>query len=348
MPSQDDVFEDLLRVHWPPERWADVPVLVAVSGGADSVALLRAIDALAKRMSESVDLQVAHVNHCLRGEESDADEAFVRALAEDLGRPCHVERWELDEASSSASESLEARARELRYRFFRRLAGERGFRYVVTAHTAEDQAETVLHHLLRGTGIAGLAGISRARPLIPGVSLIRPMLGLRKHQIHAYLRRLGQSWREDRSNRDPKFTRNRIRHRLLPLLEEEYHAGATESILRLSDQVREIHDALEAEAATLLEACVSEATRERVVLRCEWLGKAPRHLVREMMVLLWKRQEWPLQEMGFAEWDLLEKMTRTDRREPEQGRAVPAKRMFPGAVLAERAGDRLVLAVHRP
>src|SRR5262245_53440501 len=148
---------DKLTPAWPPERWRDVTALVAVSGGADSVALLRAL--LEIRTSGDGRLIVAHYNHRLRGAESDADQAFVESLASQLG---------LEMITGSAptllqADTAEATLRELRYSFLAQAANRAGARYIVTAHTADDQVETVLHNVLRGTGLAGLAGIPRVR-----------------------------------------------------------------------------------------------------------------------------------------------------------------------------------------
>ena len=152
-----------------------MPVLVAVSGGADSVALLTALVRLQKPV-ESV-LIVGHYNHRWRGEESDEDARFVRELAKQYGIG-----FELDCAPQTREKSTanEASAREARYRFLQQTAERRGARYLATAHTADDQAETVLHRVLRGTGIAGLAGIPRTRVLSPAVTLIRPLLAYRR------------------------------------------------------------------------------------------------------------------------------------------------------------------------
>ena len=133
------------------------PGVVAVSGGADSVALLRALHAC------GVSLTVAHVNHCLRGSDSDADEAFVRALCESLGVPCRVKS--VDVAALAAGDNLESTARGVRYAFFAEVAAEVSAAWVATAHTADDQAETVLHRLIRGTGLQGLRGIAASMVL---------------------------------------------------------------------------------------------------------------------------------------------------------------------------------------
>ncbi len=196
-------------------------VAVGVSGGADSVALLRALVEESRELGLVV--HAAHLHHGLRGEEADADLAFVRDLCAQLGVPCYLNRVDTaTEAQSSAGkqgETLEEAARRLRYAWFRALMAEGKVDAIATAHTLDDQAETVLAKFLRGAWTEGLSGI---HPLIEFEEgpVVRPMLGTTRGEVEAYLRAIGQSWREDSTNRHLTFTRNRIRHELLPMLEE--------------------------------------------------------------------------------------------------------------------------------
>ena len=173
--------EQRFATAWPPIGWHDMRVLLAVSGGADSVAMLHAMARL--KTTGNGRLEVAHFNHHLRGQESDADEAFVAGLAAQLGLACHVGHATEHLGAGDRRGSLEAAARTARYDFFRRLAEQQGARYLVTAHTADDQAETILHRIIRGTGINGLAGIHRVRVLSPAVTVMRPMLGVRHSEL---------------------------------------------------------------------------------------------------------------------------------------------------------------------
>ncbi|MGB6746348.1 MAG: tRNA lysidine(34) synthetase TilS [Terracidiphilus sp.] len=200
---------------------------VAVSGGADSVALLRA---LAERSVElGLVLHVAHLHHGLRGAEADGDLEFCRALALSLGLPFHEAKVDTEaEArahpeSGKAGESLEEAARRLRYSWFRTLLSKTPPHAVVldavaTAHTLDDQAETVLAKFLRGAWTEGLSGIHPKLEYAEGC-VLRPLLAATRAEVEAYLGAIGQAWREDSSNRHLTFTRNRIRHELLPLLE---------------------------------------------------------------------------------------------------------------------------------
>jgi tRNA(Ile)-lysidine synthase len=197
---------------------------VALSGGADSVALLRAL--AARREELGLVLHAAHLHHGLRSEEADGDLEFCRALAAKLGIPFHESRVDTaqearaDAKSGKAAETIEEAARRLRYSWFRTLMSEGLLHAVATAHTLDDQAETVLAKFLRGAWTEGLAGISPKLESPEGVGcILRPLLDTKRSEIEAHLRELGQDWREDSSNRHLTFTRNRIRHELLPLLE---------------------------------------------------------------------------------------------------------------------------------
>jgi tRNA(Ile)-lysidine synthase len=210
---------------------------VAVSGGADSVALLCLL--LELRDELGIVLSVAHVNHKLRGEEADEDERFVAKLAGHHGLELHACEARVDGGTTSG---IEAAARELRYVFFRQLAREGRVTKIATAHTLDDQAETVLLRIFRGTGIRGLSGI---HPRIVFEEqghafgeLVRPLLGFRRAALQEFLRERGQGWREDSSNRDIAFLRNRVRHRLLPIIGEEYGDAAIEHMGELAEIAR--------------------------------------------------------------------------------------------------------------
>jgi tRNA(Ile)-lysidine synthase len=214
-------------------------VLVAVSGGADSVALLDVFRALAPELR--VTLQAVHVHHGLR-EQADAEAAFTRALCAELGIPLHLERVAV--RGTPPWDGLEAEARRARYAAFREVARRVGAERVATAHTADDQAETVLMRLLEGAGPRGLAGIAPVRGVY-----IRPFLGARRADIEAHLRARGLAWVEDASNRDHRFLRNRIRHDVLPFLAETVEPGIVRHLARSAALVRTLVDDFERAAA---------------------------------------------------------------------------------------------------
>jgi tRNA(Ile)-lysidine synthase len=198
-------------------------IAVAVSGGADSIALLRVL--LELRAELGIVLAVAHFNHGLRAEKSEADQAFVADLTCRHGLEFFASRSDVRGYASTSKLSLEAAGRELRYAWFAQLADEQRFNSVATAHTLDDQAETVLLKFLRGAGTRGLAGIypQMFRGAERKIRFVRPLLCVTRDEVEAYLSSLGQEWREDESNLDRRFARNRVRHELLPLLEREYN-----------------------------------------------------------------------------------------------------------------------------
>lgn len=205
---------------------------VAVSGGADSVALLRLLESL--RESLGITLIVVHFDHGLRGADSEADARFVEELARARGLEFVLDREDVAAAAARHKWNLEDAARRLRYAFFERLVAEGRVTRVVVAHTADDQAETVLAHMLRGTGPAGLAGIY---PVAGPV--VRPLLRERRENLRGYLRSLGQDWREDVTNLDVRRLRARIRQRLLPLLERDFSPQVVNHLAGLARLARE-------------------------------------------------------------------------------------------------------------
>lgn len=224
---------------------------LAVSGGSDSVGLLRIF--LELRSELGIVLSVVHLNHKLRGEESDEDEKFVTQLAREHSLQLHLDRADVSADASALRQSIETTAREVRYEFFRKLLQPRGegegiqtrddLDKIATGHSLDDQAETVLMRMIRGTGMRGLGGIYPAVELLdefdePLGPVIRPLLAVRRQELEDYLKELGQPWRQDASNRDPKFTRNRVRHMLLPLLEKEFNPSIAEGLSELSEIAR--------------------------------------------------------------------------------------------------------------
>ena len=224
-------------------------ILLGLSGGADSTALLYALMAL--RPKFHFELTAAHVNHGLRGAESDRDEGFVRELCAGLGVPLVVERvCGLDPDAGN----LEARAREARYSALCAAAESAGADYVALAHQADDQAETVMLRLLRGAGVAGLGAMAEAGP----GRIIRPLLGVRRSTILSYLAGIGAAFVEDSTNAALRHDRNRLRHRLLPVLERDYAPGLTERMVGLAREMREVHDLLATLAQAALRDCLND------------------------------------------------------------------------------------------
>ena len=235
-------------------------VLVGVSGGADSVALLHILAALSEPLDVSVS--VAHLNHGIRPEAAE-DAVFVEALCKDLGVPFYMATVDVPARAKAAGESLEMAAREARYAFFSRTATECGADTVATAHTHDDQAETVLLKLCRGAGTAGLRGIARDT-IIHDVRVIRPLLDVSRDDVEAYLNDHGVSWREDATNADTRLRRNFIRHEVLPLLERGLNPRVKEALSRTAELLGDEETLLSAMTEQALEGAQSEAGELRI------------------------------------------------------------------------------------
>jgi tRNA(Ile)-lysidine synthase len=236
-------------------------VAVACSGGADSVALLRTL--LERRHELGLILSVAHMNHGIRGEESDGDAAFVEAEAKKFELPFYLRLADTPAKAEANRQGIEEAARLLRYAWFWELLTEGNTDAVVTAHTRNDQAETVLHRLLRGAWTEGLGGIfptleadpktyqGRANPMNPKPLILRPFLSTTRVAVECYLKEIGQPWREDSTNHDITYTRNRLRHELLPIL-AEYNPGIQNQLAHLAALARDEEAYWQGELARLL------------------------------------------------------------------------------------------------
>jgi tRNA(Ile)-lysidine synthase len=189
----------------------------------------------------------------------------------------------------------------VRYDFLARVAREAGAGWVATAHTLDDQAETVLHRLIRGTGLRGLRGIAANRELTPGVRLLRPMLTVSRAEVIAYLRAIGQPWREDATNLDVALTRNRIRHELLPLL-RTFNPEIAEALGRTAAQAEEVYGGIEQVAGALLQAAERPRAGRVVVLDRPGLEAVASHCVRELLHLVWEREGWARGGMTLDHW----------------------------------------------
>jgi len=234
-------------------------VVVGVSGGADSVALLRAFQIL------EIPCTVAHMNHQLRGVESDADEQFVRELAEELKLPVVVKSVAVREWAEGSELSVEMAARQARHDFFAEFENA----VIALAHHADDQVETFILKLARGAGTEGLGGMPFAQKIGP-LRLIRPMLDISRAEILPWMEENNFAWREDVSNSDESFLRNRVRHTILPVLENELNPNIRETILRTMDILREENEFLKLETGNWkLETGTPLAVKRRLLRK--WL-----------------------------------------------------------------------------
>ena len=256
-------------------------VIAAVSGGADSVVLLHVLNMLSGKWD--LTLLAAHLDHGLRGEEGREDAAFVLEFAAAMGLPCVAERTDVAAYCRKTGCSIEQGARKARYGFLRRVLTEHDADSVATGHTADDQAETVLMRLLRGTGSSGLSAI---RPVRDGW-IIRPMLDVTRDEIESYGRAHGLAFRVDRTNTDQDIHRNRIRHHLVPMLRREYNPRIVQGLGRLADTMRREAEYLDTRASAFLanHGRVADGNTLRLDLHA-WPNAAPavqRILVRRMV-----------------------------------------------------------------
>ena len=307
-------------------------VAVAVSAGADSVALLRVL--LELRGELGIVLAVAHFNHQLRGDDSVADEQFVAELAQRHDLPFYQGRARVREHAASNKLSLEHAARELRYEWLIDLALEQHFDAIATAHTRDDQAETVMMKFLRGAGTKGLAGI-HALLQRDGVRIVRPLLETGRAQVEQYLTSLDQPWREDKTNRDPRFTRNRIRHELLPLLERDYNPNLRELLNEAAEVALAEEDYWQGKADCFLKQWQEQPGR--LLLRHEL--SPPTGLLAEPLAVQRRVLKRFLEDQGLpTDFHHVEAVRRCALGETSQVE-------LPGGWLAKRDGDWLELCL---
>lgn len=306
---------------------------VAVSGGADSVAMLRLL--LELRAELGVVLCVVHFNHKLRGRASEKDEAFVARLAEEFGLTLHVGHADVGKKARQEKRNLEDAARRARYAFFRRLTESGLVDFVATAHTADDQAETVLAHILRGTGLAGLGGIHP----VTSDRIIRPLLETRRSDLRKHLREKKQSWREDATNQDTSRQRARMRKRLLPLLEKEFNRKTVDHLGALAALARDDEEFLYAFAK---ERCESLAAKEGEgrILDCKRLLQEGRAVRSRIVRLLVEQCKQSGTELGMEHVEAVLLLA--------GGGANGKLLQLPGGVDVRRSDDRLIFLKRAP
>lgn len=342
-----------LQLAWPVDRWRDVHVVIGVSGGADSMALLRAMLFTKGECGGTGRLHVVHVDHGLRGPDSTADAQWLVQQCHLLGIPLTVCQGNVRHLAAVQGDGLEAAARDLRYQRLTQIAEQIGARYVVTGHTSNDQAETVLYRLLRGSGIRGLVGIRKCRPLSPSISLIRPLLSCWHEDLVSYLNSLKQPFREDQTNNDTHFTRNRIRLDLLPRLRSEYNVRIDVALLRLSEQAVATGQFVETEAEQLLALCDLKITSQSTGVQPAGRGAvltlqtAPLEMQSELLVceairMAWRQAQLPEQAMTHHWWQQLAQLAQAN----QMAQLAETSRVLhlPGKIRASVSGSQLVLA----
>lgn len=251
-----------------PELREQDGIVLAISGGLDSMVLLEIFHQLASR--NNWRLVAGHLNHCLRGQESDRDEEYVKEQCSQRAIPCISHRADITALADAESISIEAAARRARYDFLSRVCQENNCQYLVTAHHADDNAETVLQRIIRGTGIKGLAGIKPFRKIITGthkISLLRPLLNITRVELEDYSRKSGLSYCHDSSNDSLDYTRNQIRNSLLPTLAGQFNPAISKSLNNLS-RIASDSDIILGELADI-DLCASKAKVAPGILEVE-------------------------------------------------------------------------------
>ena len=308
---------------------------VAVSGGADSVALLLALDELIKAGKLNITPVVAHVDHRLR-KTSPADARWVKDLAIELGHAMSISRIDVRKTAQRTADNVEQAARRVRYASFAALAQKRRAKLVLTAHTADDQSETILLNLLRGSGADGLSGMQALRPLKKNskIVLARPFLSwAHRKNTEKYCRERKVEFRRDEMNEDETFARVRIRRRLLPLL-ETFNPRIVEALTRTGELLRADSAALDSAAQRLFELSVVEGSTKGHQMRVDLLATAPSALTRRALRIWLEKCRGDLRRLELVHVRAVESLVNENRG----GRLIE----MPGGATISRKGAVLV------
>lgn len=311
--------------------------VLGVSGGLDSTLLARAMFELNRASELGWKLHIAHLHHGLRGRGADQDARFVEQLAGELGLPVTIERADVADEARRGGGSLEEVGRRKRYEFLERVALATGCEYVAVAHHADDDAETILHRIFRGTGLRGLAGMPAVRAIQPGsrVLLVRPFLHIRRAVLEQMAGELKLAYRTDETNADTQYTRNLLRHEIIPLLEQQVNPGVIDAVLRLAEQARWLSTYLEDAAERTYESLVISEEPGHVVLNIRALLAKQRiiqaEVLRRAISLVVGRE----QDLSFVHIDAVLRLA----AEAASGKEIH----LPGQVTARKVYERLEL-----
>ena len=359
------LFEKKICDLFPLRTWEKYRVCLAISGGPDSVALLRAMASIAEQNELQKNLLVATVNHGLRGKESDDEAIFVKDLAFSLGLSAVIKSVDSEFLKSEVqrTKSLENAARNARYQLLLEAAEQGGARYVLTAHHRDDQLETILFRLMRGAGFESIRGMKVFRPLNDAVVLARPMLAVTRQEVLEYLSELHQDYKTDSSNVSPKHTRNRIRNELVPTLNSIFPEQWQRNLLRHVSACNEIHERLEREVCKLESDLLVESRRnviwrqtlnalratnthdaqdsfldpDSIAFPLSTLQQAPEEVLRVFFRRVWQRQKWPVVDMSAEEWSRLAKAVKTGA----------FTNQFPGNIVLTYSNNGLIAKITR-
>ncbi len=319
-------------------RLAQTTGIVAVSGGPDSVAA-RASSRQFAATRESLNDWSSRMSiiNCAAPKAMPTKRSCKACPSAGSCRHliCCTRRIDVAALAEAEHENLEAMARRERYRWFTQLAHEKQAAWIATGHSADDQAETVLFRLLRGSGVLGLGGIPECRPLDDRLTLVRPLLTLRRAALLDYLQDKQIPYRVDSSNRDLRFTRNRLRLELLPQLQRDFNPAIVDVLCGLAEQARELHADIAEQAVQLQKEAELPRAGDMLVFSATRLRGASSNLVREMFRLVWQREGWPMGDMDFERWNRVVEIVH---------QFLPACD-FPGGIHVRRVGG--VVQIHR-
>ncbi|MFN7874539.1 MAG: tRNA lysidine(34) synthetase TilS [Pirellula sp.] len=331
---------DEILANWPLHQWNDSRVIIAVSGGADSMVLL---DLLWKLSSNKENLYVFHCNHRQRSEESDADATFVEEQAALRDLDCYVARLSDEECLCHSEDQL----RQIRYQYLREFACRINASWIALGHNADDNIETYLHRLIRGSGTRGLRGIPFQRNFIQSIThdvkLVRPLLKVYRSTILSWLQTQGVPYRNDSSNNDSKYTRNKIRNELVPVLGFIAGPDWKERIANLIDSNTLEHEKINSQAEKLLSSSIWIKQNDgSVEMTVADLTQVNWPALREFFVGLWHLQNWPLREMSKRHWRHIEEMLNRSSSNPH-----PMRVDLPGHLRLEIRRGMLRIAQSR-
>ena len=310
-------------------------LIVAASGGLDSMVLLHLLSHLPKDARPL--LTVAHLNHGLRRSESAEDQRLVKSICEKSRLPFVTHTLDSVTITNAHRQTIEEAARSLRYQWLENVAQKAGSAAIVTGHHADDQTETVVHHLSRGTGLRGLQGMLPDRRLPSGIRLLRPLIAFSRRQLQAYANLWQVEFRDDSTNIDTAFTRNKIRHQLIPRVSAENQPDFPAIVNQLASSAAEAVSLLDQISQNLADASIVTRTANHVLLRVESIEKQPQLIRSHFFTWLWIQQAWPRQKMTSPHWQKLSEAI----TEPESPRF-----QLPGRVDVIRTGQWIRLVNH--
>lgn len=283
-------------------------VVVGVSGGADSVSLLYILSELKNEFG--ISIYVAHLDHMLRGSESEKDMEFVQGIAEQLSLPISTDRVDIKTTAKEEGLSIEECARDARYDFFVRVAKEFKANKIAVGHTKDDQAETILMRVLRGSGTRGLGGIPPLRQM-NGCVLIRPFIEIWREEIERYLKDNKIPYRQDASNQSLDYFRNKIRHDLLPYINKDYNPNIKDILTHIAENVYQDYEYIRTSAENKFPSCAVDITQDRIILDLKRFSKYPKAIQKELLRLAIARVKGDLRRVEFRHLNELEELILT-------------------------------------